>query len=271
MNRLERMSNISKNENCPDVAVMRENYNSKNLVEMWGNLIDWKKRRKGENGFLVNQLRKHNASKIFDAALGDGCDSIYLLQQGFDVMSNEIDKVFLTKALHNAEANNTQLKISDLDWRELNKELDAEFFDAVIILGNSLTYLFTKEAQLKALEQFYRILKKGGILIVDERNYQNILDNREKILKGDFNYSGKYVYCGEKVHARPIELSDNRAKFEYADERTNKKAHLVMYPWKRGELKKLLQKTGFTSIQQYSDYSLEENPDADFYQYVCVK
>lgn len=252
-------------------AIILKNNNSKNLVEMWGGLIDWEKRRKGENGFLVNQLRKHNVQKIFDAALGDGCDSVYLIQQGFDVMSNEIDKIFLAKALQNAKANDIKLKISSLDWRELDKKLESESFDAVIILGNSLTYLFAEEAQSKALEQFYRILKKGGILIIDERNYQNILDNRKEILKGNFNYSGKYIYCGEKVHGRPIEISDVRVKFEYTDEGTNKKAHLIMYPWKRGELKNLLQKIGFASIEQYSDYELGENPNADFYQYVCTK
>lgn len=252
-------------------ATIHKNYNSQNLVEMWGGLVDWKKRREGENGFLVNQLQKHNVQKIFDAALGDGCDSIYLLQQGFDVTSNEIDKTFLAKALQNAKANSIKLKITSLDWRELDKELEAESFDVVIILGNSLTYLFTKEAQLKALEQFYRLLKKSGILIIDERNYQNILDNRDEILKGNFNYSGKYIYCGEKVHGRPIEIHNDRVKFEYTDERTNKKAYLTMYPWKRGELENLLQKIGFESTKQYSDYLSEKNPDADFYQYVCVK
>jgi len=252
-------------------AIVQENYNSKNLVEIWGGLIGWKKRREGENGFLVNQLRKHNVHKVFDAALGDGCDSIYLIQQGFDVTSNEVDKAFLAKALQNAKANNVQLKFTSLDWRELDKELEAKSFDAVIILGNSLTYLFTKESQMKSLEQFRRILKRGGILIIDERNYQNILDNRDEILKGNFNYSGKYIYCGEKVHGRPVEISDARVKFEYTDEVTNKKAHLIMYPWKRGELKNLLQKTGFESVEQYSNYLPEENPDADFYQYVCIK
>ncbi|MDP1845672.1 MAG: class I SAM-dependent methyltransferase [Candidatus Moranbacteria bacterium] len=252
-------------------ATIHKNYNSQNLVDMWGDLIDWKKRREGENGFLIDQLRKHNVRRVFDAALGDGCDSIYLLQKGFDVTSNEIDKTFLAKALQNAKANNVQLKITSLDWRELDKELEIESFDAVIILGNSLTYLFTKETRLKALEQFRRILKKSGILIIDERNCQNILDNRDEILKGNFNYSGKYVYCGEKVHGRPIEISDDKVKFEYTDERTNKIAYLAMYPWKRDELKKLLQEAGFELIEQYSDYLPKENPDADFYQYVCVK
>lgn len=251
--------------------IIPENYNSKNLVEMWGDLIDWKKRREGENGFLVNQLSKYNAKKIFDAALGDGCDSIYLIKEGFDVTSNEIDKVFLAKAIENSKIENVELKTTALDWRMLDNNIPESSFDTVIILGNSLTYLFSEDSRIEALAQFKKILKKGGLLIIDERNYQSIFDNRENILRGKFQYSGKYVYCGTKVHGRPIEISNDAVKFEYTDDRNRKKAYLTMYPFKRGELKRLLEKTGFRKIEQYSDYKLGENSNADFYQYVCVK
>jgi len=109
------------------------------------------------------------------------------------------------------------------------------------------------------------------VLVIDERNYQYILDSREKILQGDFQYSGNYVYCGDKVHGKPIEISDERVKMEYTDERTEKKGYLVLYPFRRGEVKNLLAKIGFASIEQFSDYKVGENHSADFYQYVCIK
>ena len=59
--------------------LVSENYNSKNLVQMWREFIDWDKRRAGEDNFLVNQFHKYNVKKVFDAALGDGCDSIYII------------------------------------------------------------------------------------------------------------------------------------------------------------------------------------------------
>ena len=248
-----------------------ENYNSQNLVSMWREFIDWEKRRAGEDNFLINQFHTRKVKKVFDASLGDGCDSIYLLKQCFDVTSNEIDKIFLDKALENAKVENVELKILSLDWRKLDTKIPAESFDVVILLGNSLTYLFNEKDQLETLRQFKRILRNGGVLIIDERNYQYILDNREKILQGDFQYSGKYVYCGDKVHGKPVEISDSRVKMEYTDERTGKKGYLVLYPFKRGEMKNLLAKTEFASIEEYSDYKVGENHNADFYQYVCVK
>lgn len=58
---------------------------------------------------------------------------------------------------------------------------------------------------------------------------------------------------------------------EYTDERTEKKGYLVMHPFRRGEMKNLLAKIGFASVEQFSDYKAGENYNADFYQYVCVK
>ena len=253
------------------IDLIDKNYNSQALVQMWRDFIDWDKRRIGENNFLVDQFRKHNVKKVFDAALGDGCDSIYLIKQGFDVVSNEIDETFLNKALENADKENVSLKITTLDWRKLDTGLPEKSFDAVILLGNSLTYLFSSKAQAEALSQFRRILKKEGVLIIDERNCQYILDNKEEILKGKFHYSGKYVYCGDKVHGKPIEITNDEVKFEYVDEVSAKKAYLTLYPFKRGEMKKLLTVAGFKSIKQFSDYKEGQKFDADFYQYICKK
>src|SRR3989304_9652412 len=91
-------------------SLVEENYNSQNLVEMWREFIDWEKRRVGEDGFLVKQFKQHNIKKVFDASLGDGCDSVYLLKEGFDVTSNEIDNVFLEKARLNAKEDGVELK-----------------------------------------------------------------------------------------------------------------------------------------------------------------
>lgn len=252
--------------------IHKENYNSKVLVEMWADFINWEKRRLGEDGFLLNTLKKFHCQKIFDACLGDGADSIHLLKNGFNVTSNDLDNLFIQKAKENANKHNVTLNITKHDWRDLDKHFEDKSFDAVFCLGNSLTYLFEKKDQLKTLKNFLKIIKDNGILIIDERNYQSILDKREEILKkGKFQYSGKYVYCGDKVHGKPIEISNDKVLFEYTDEITGKKGHLVLYPFKRGELLNLLKEAGFTKIEQYSDYKKGFYPDADFYQYVCQK
>ncbi len=252
--------------------VYQENYNSKVLVEIWSDFVDWEKRRAGERGFLLNQLRRFKCKKVFDSCMGDGCDSIYLIKEGFDVTSNDLDKLFIKKAQKRAKQGGTVLNITEFDWRELDKHFKQGRFDAVLCLGNSLTYLFKREDQLKTLKNFLFLLRDCGILIIDERNYQYFLDKREEILKeGKFSYSKKYVYCGDKVHGEPIEISEDKVRMQYTDERTGKKGYLILYPFKRNELSGLLKGVGFTKIEQFSDYKKGYNPNADFYQYVCIK
>jgi len=252
-------------------SIYSENYNSKVLVEIWSDFIDWEKRRKGENGFLIQQLKRFNCKRIFDACLGDGVDSIYFIKEGLEVTSNDIDNLFIKKAKKHAKEAGVKLNITEFDWLELDKRLEKESFDAVVCLGNSLTYLFEREEQLKALKNFYRLLRKGGILIIDERNYQQLLDKRKEILEeGKFPYSRKYVYCGDKVHGEPVEINEDKVKMQYTDERTGKKGYLTLYPFKKNELLQLIKKSGFKKVEKFSDYK-KEDPLADFHQYVCVK
>lgn len=241
------------------------------LVEMWADFIDWQKRRKGENGFLKNTLEKNNAIAIFDSCLGDGCDSIYLIKEGFEVTSNDLDPGFIKKAQENARKENVKLHVTSFDWRKLDKHFEKEKFDAVLCVGNSLTHLFKLTDRTKTLWQFHRLLKENGILIIDERNYQYILDNKKEILGGKFRYKRKYVYCGSTVHGYPIKIANNKVVMEYNDTIRKKKAQLALYPFKKNELLKLLEKTGFRKITQYSDYKKGFDEKADFYTYVCVK
>lgn len=246
--------------------------NSKIRAEIWGDFVGWDNRRRGENGFLINQLRKYNVHKVFDVALGDGVDTIHLLQQGFEVSSNEVDDAFREKAIENAKKSGFSIEPTNLDWRQLSKTYPENSFDAIICLGNSLTCLFGRENQLRALHQFYSILKPGGVLLIDERNYQRIIDNKESALKGELHSTRKYLYTGTKnVSSGFVHITDGSILIEYTDKRNGQKSYYYGYPFKKGELMGLLREAGFSKIEQYSDYETGENPEADFYQYVCIK
>ncbi len=238
---------------------------------MWRDFVDWEARLNSpEIPFLVRQFRNRTA-QVLDACLGDGFDSIQLLKQGMNVTSNDIDPHFIEKALENASHNGVTLNVTTHNWLEIDRQFPEDHFGGIFCLGNSLTYLFSQKDQLRALENFRKILAKDGVLIIDERNYQYFLDKREQILEGDFNYSHQVVYCGKKVDGRPIEISDQKVVMQYTHAETGERGYLELYPFKRGELRKLLKRAGFQIIHQYSDYQETFNPDADFYQYVCAK
>jgi len=248
------------------------NLDTRILTRFWRDFVKYKERRKTEIPFLLSQLKEYQCPKIFNSCLGSGPTTIGLVKAGIrNVISNEIDDDFLRLAEQETKKYGVRLCVTRYDWRELNKQL-FEKFDAVLNLGNSLTYLFKPNDQSKSLNNFWKTLKFGGKLIIDERNYA------ELFLKGNgsnYKYTGKVVYCGvDKVYAHPFYISDdqNMVIMEYIHKKNGAKLHLVLYPWKKGELKEKLTKAGFKKIKVYGDYQEQFDPkDPEFFTYVCRK
>jgi SAM-dependent methyltransferase len=114
----------------------------------------------------------------------------------------------LIKAFDNAKKYGHVLQSVHADWRWLNRDVNRGY-DAVVCLGNSFTHLFDEDDRLLCLTELYSMLKHDGVLILDPRNYDNILDK-------DFSSKHKYYYCGDKVSVEPVHIDDGLARFEYA-------------------------------------------------------
>ncbi|MGH3439593.1 MAG: methyltransferase domain-containing protein, partial [Sciscionella sp.] len=137
-------------------------------------------------------------------------------------------------------------------------------YDAVVCLGNSFTHLFSERDRRKALAEFYAVLKHDGILIIDQRNYDAILDN---------GYSSKhsYYYCGEEVVAEPVYMDEGLARFRYVFP-DNSQYHLNMYPLRKDYVRGLLRDVGFQRIDTYGDFqSSYRDDDPDFLVHVAEK
>lgn len=242
----------------------------KMLVSFWTEFVGWEKRKKGERGFFARKLKEHNCNYILDTALGDGVNSVRLIQEGFKVESNEIDEEYRKSALKNASKNNVELSIKSYDWRELTKGYNTQF-DSLICLGNSLTYLLTKEDQIKALKEMFALIKNGGILIIDHRNYDYILDKKNEILRGNFIYSRKYYYCSDEILSYPVNIENNYVIMEYYHPIKNIKLRLKLYPFRIEEMKSLLKAVGFKKIETYYDFKKEKPEHFDFVQHIAIK
>ena len=233
------------------------------FVERWDELIDWQARAESEGNFFTEQLKQHKKYKILDVATGTGFHSVQLLKAGFNVTSADGNAQMLVKAFDNAKKHGFVMQSVHADWRWLNRDIDGKF-DAVICLGNSFTHLFKESDRRRALAEFYSVLEHDGILILDQRNYDSILD------KG-FSSQHKYYYCGDKVSAEPVHVDEGLARFEYAfdDGSTH---HLNMFPLRKHYMRQLIRETGFQSVQTYGDFqeTYHEN-DPDFFVHVAHK
>jgi SAM-dependent methyltransferase len=231
------------------------------FVDKWDELINWEARAEGEDGFFARILRKHRAQRVLDAASGTGYHAVMLRHDGFDVTAADGAAEMIRKTEENARERGVELPTVQADWRELSKHIDGTF-DAIVCLGNSFTHLFDEDDRIATLQQFRKVLKPGGILVIDQRNYDRILDE-------GFSTKHQYYYVGAGVTAEPIEIDPEAVKFEYSYP-DGAKHYLTMFPIRKQVLTGLLNDAGFKVLETYGDFEREYDPaDTDFLVHVA--
>ncbi|MFL0736350.1 MAG: class I SAM-dependent methyltransferase, partial [Prochlorococcus sp.] len=233
------------------------------FTDRWDRLIDWKARAEAEGDFYIRILREHGAKSVLDVATGTGFHSVSLLKEAFDVISADGSPNMLARAFQNARDHGQLLRTAQADWRFLNRDIHGEF-DAVICLGNSFTHLFRESDRRKSLAEYYAVLKHNGILILDHRNYDRLLDQGVAVRSGKGN-----VYCGKDVNVSPEHVDEGLARFQYAFS-DGSTYHLNMFPLRHGYVRRLMNEVGFQKITSYGDY-LPGHHDPDFYVHVAEK
>ncbi|MCB1175374.1 MAG: hypothetical protein KDK39_17500, partial [Leptospiraceae bacterium] len=149
------------------------------------------------------------------------------------------------------------------DWRWLNRDVHGKY-DAVICLGNSFTHLFKERDRRKSLAEFYAALRHDGILILDQRNYDYILD---------YGFKSKhiYYYCGDNVSAEPEHVDEGLARFRYTFP-DKSMYHLNMYPLRKDYTTRLMHEIGFQTVTTFGDFqeTYRQN-DPDFFVHIAEK
>ncbi len=233
------------------------------FVDKWDELIDWKARSESEGTFFIDQLKASGAKRILDVATGTGFHSVRLLNEGFEVVSADGSPEMLAKAFQNGRKHGHILRTVQADWRWLNRDVHGKF-DAIICLGNSFTHLFSERDRRKALAEFYAALRHDGMLILDQRNYDMILDD-------GFKSKHTFYYCGDNVKAEPEHVDDGLARFcyEFPDK---SKFHLNMFPLRVKYVQKLMKEVGFQTVNTFADFQeTYKQEDPDFFIHIAQK
>lgn len=232
------------------------------FVNKWDQLIDWDLRAESEGDFFIRHLKERGVRRVLDVATGTGFHSVRLIEAGFEVVSADGSAEMLSKAFDNARRRGHILRTVQADWRYLNRDVHGEF-DAVICLGNSFTHMFSEKDRRKALAEFYATLRHDGLLILDQRNYDSILDN---------GFSSQHTYyCGENVIAEPEHVDEGLARFRYQFP-DGSIFHLNMYPLRKEYTRRLMHEVGFQRISTYGDFQeTYHEEDPDFFIHVAEK
>ena len=213
-----------------------------------------------------------SGARVLDAAMGIGCESIYLAGLGYQVTGNEYDEDLNSIVQAKVKHPPHNLSITALDWRTIAKSLGPNSFDLILLLGNSLCMLSDKSSVQQTLDNIFALCRRGGVALIDERNYRYIMGERKSILAGNFRYRRRVVYCGTKVDGAPSLIDDNLIRFSYMDVITRQElGSLDCHPFAAGELMWRGYMAGFTRIDCLSDLEVGFDPLADFYSYIFRK
>lgn len=186
---------------------VRDQYADGIAAKVWEHYIGGKSRRTDQyRAWLCNLLTDTNCHDLLDVACGTGVDSIMLLDSGFNVTSSDASDKMLKYALkerwsRRKESAYDQWVIEEANWLTLENDLMAtevgnQMFDAVLCMGNSFAHLPDPHGDLHnqktALKNFAAMVRPGGILVIDHRNYDAILDTGRVPAKNVY-YNSQFI------------------------------------------------------------------------------
>jgi SAM-dependent methyltransferase len=201
-------------------------------------------------------------------AAGIGCEAGALAELGFEVTANEVN-LALRSCGQRRLRNGKCVTWTTSDWRTIAHDLQPSRFDALLLLGNSFCLMENDHDRQRSLEEFAALCAHNGTLIIDVRNFAYILGARDAILRGDFRYGRRVMYCGKQVTGRPTAISESLVTFGYFDETGRQRGALDMVPLLVEELADACTRAGFRSIEVFSDFKHGLDAKADFFTCVC--
>ena len=147
--------------------------------------VNWPDRLATELPFIEGQLQAVGACRVLDAACGTGMHAIALARQGYEVVGADLSAGMIERARANACAEYASAA-ADVDVRfevagfgELAARAGTGF-DAALCLGNSLPHLLTPVDLEAALADFAACLRPGGLLLIQNRNFDAVLARGER-------------------------------------------------------------------------------------------
>uniref|UniRef100_G3NQB3 Glycine N-methyltransferase n=1 Tax=Gasterosteus aculeatus TaxID=69293 RepID=G3NQB3_GASAC len=182
-----------------------DQYADGKAAKVWELYIgDTQSRTQEYKSWVVSLLKEHGVQRILDVACGTGVDSIMLVEEGFKMVSVDASDKMLKYALKSRwerrkEPAFDQWVIEEANWLTLPDDIKkpGAGFDAVICLGNSFAHLpdfkGDQSDQKLALQNIASMVRPGGILIIDHRNYDFILETGQAPQGKNIYYKVKHT------------------------------------------------------------------------------
>ncbi len=159
------------------------------LSEDYDRFVDWAGRLSVELPFIERELQAVGAGRVLDAACGTGMHALALAQRGYEVVGADLSAAMIERAKDNAIRAGLQTRFEVAGLGGLHSSVGTGF-DAVLCLGNSLPHVLTPPELHAALTDFARCLRPGGVLLLQNRNFDAVLAQHQRWMEPQSHREG---------------------------------------------------------------------------------
>jgi len=177
------------------------------LAVDYDRFVNWPARLAHELPFLERLFQAYGVQAVLDSACGSGQHAISLAQRGYQVIGADLSTPMVEQARRNGDAAGVSVLFVVAGFGRLSALGQA--FDAVLCLGNSLPHLVTPSGVAEALADFASVLRPGGLLVIQNRNFDHVWATRERFV-GPQSYRGA---DGEWLFVRFYDFHEDTVTF----------------------------------------------------------
>ena len=162
--------------------------------------VDWQGRLSIELPFILEQLQAVSAKHILDAACGTGMHAIALAKRAYLVAGSDLSSGMIERAQANAISANVVVQLEIAGFGTLANTFGKGNFDALLCLGNSLPHLLTPIALASALADFAVCLQPGGLLLIQNRNFDSVMTHHERWMEPQSHQEGNAEWIFQRFY-----------------------------------------------------------------------
>lgn len=188
-----------------------------------------------------------SGARVLDCACGTGYNALALIRRGFTVSGSDASQAMLTEARRRLPAH---VNLRHCIWSELTEEF-AEPFYAVVCTGNSLMHAGDEHSMVAALTGISGVLKPGGLLLLDSRNWEKLRGERPllQVPHPPYFRSGQAAVAVYTWHWPDHWDADHRAEISVistdGQQTTFGRTHITFHPFRFEDLTERLNRVGF--------------------------
>lgn len=146
---------------------------------------DWYEAVQWQGDFFNRFIRSLHAVEhedpihLLDASCGIGTQALGIARHNFTVTATDLSPKSIERAKKEADKLGVHVHFGVADFRSLEQDIPGQF-DVVLSADNAIPHLLSDEDLREASRNLYAKLRSNGLLVLSIRDYDEILQNRQR-------------------------------------------------------------------------------------------